>query len=436
MRQRRTNQATMSSGVRSRSVHRSACAGASGFFGSRISTHRRGNDGKAAVAPHGGGRGDLEVARSAAVPVLDPQRFPDRGRIGRHRGQGRQPFPGLARAPSGARGARWRRVVERRIEAQAGDDGEPSTLQGIEEEERREAAVGHEDEITAGQPAACLYGELSAEVEKRLVPAPLGLVEPLGVHERGQERQALRSPLQPASRVGASGFLRPDAPRPGGGGEQHQADPTQAAGLDDLTLSLSKEAARRADRVAVDAPRADAWSPPPLDRIVEADDHRAARRKRPHQMAEQEAAPLPCAPWRPAQNAVEVGEVPVAGVAGDPQHARHRAPPRSQDGADQQHLGMQPGALDEERREGDDQRGETGGSGMVVSLGGNAVSLDPSRASSTLPDPQPIGQSRAECLRGGLRTPMHRPPQGATPPEALAYDAALWSCHLAQDMSP
>ncbi len=40
-----------------------------------------------------------------------------------------------------------------------------------------------------------------------------------------------------------------------------------------------------------------------------------------------------------------------------------------------------------------------GRSGMVVSLGGNAVSLDPSRASSTLPDPQPIGQSRAESIR-------------------------------------
>ena len=56
-----------------------------------------------------------------------------------------------------------------------------------------------------------------------------------------------------------------------------------------------------------------------------------------------------------------VGEMPVARMAGDPQRARHRALSRGQDGADQQHLGMQPRALDEERREGDDQRGEAGG---------------------------------------------------------------------------
>ncbi len=121
------------------------------------------------------------------------------------------------------------------------------------------------------------------------------------------------------------------------------------------------DVADRADGIAVDPPRTDAWPPTPLDRVVQSDDNRAARRKRPHQVAEQNAAALPCAPRRPAQHAMEVGEVPVAGVAGDSQHASHRAPPRRQDGANKQHLGIQPGTLDEERGEGDDQRGEAGG---------------------------------------------------------------------------
>ncbi len=105
---------------------------------------------------------------------------------------------------------------------------------------------------------------------------------------------------------------------------------------------------------------------------------------------------FPCGPKRPAQNAMEVGGVPVACVAGDPQHARHRAPLRSQDGGDQQHLG---GSQERWTKSGAKVITRTakraGRSGMAVCLGENAVSPAPSRASSTLPHPHPVGQSRA-----------------------------------------
>jgi hypothetical protein len=58
---------------------------------------------------------------------------------------------------------------------------------------------------------------------------------------------------------------------------------------------------------------------------------------------------------------VEVHEPPFLRAAHNPQQARYRAPTRCQDRANQQHLGVAPGALDEERREGEDDPGEAGG---------------------------------------------------------------------------
>lgn len=60
---------------------------------------------------------------------------------------------------------------------------------------------------------------------------------------------------------------------------------------------------------------------------------------------------------------MKVGETPVACVADDPQH-----------------LGMQPGALDKERREGSNQvisaAKRAGRSGMAVPFAGNMIKLD------------------------------------------------------------
>ncbi len=51
-------------------------------------------------------------------------------------------------------------------------------------------------------------------------------------------------------------------------------------------------------------------------------------------------------------------------AARDAQDARHRAAARRQDRADQQQLGMAPGAVDEQRRERQDDPGEAGRQGQ------------------------------------------------------------------------
>ncbi|MCJ2048459.1 hypothetical protein [Methylobacterium sp. J-070] len=84
-------------------------------------------------------------------------------------------------------------------------------------------------------------------------------------------------------------------------------------------------------------------------------------------------------------------------LAGDAQHVRHGAPTRNQDRADQQKLGMAPGAMDEQRRERQVDPGEAAGKdGMAVSLGGDATSLFTTPASSPqLNQHAGNGQSRA-----------------------------------------
>src|SRR3712207_4902715 len=76
-----------------------------------------------------------------------------------------------------------------------------------------------------------------------MAPAVLAAV-PLRGRQGGQERQ------------------RPDPPGPGDRDQHHQAEPAQAAGLDEVAL-------RRAHGVAVDAFGADPLAAPALDRVVD-----------------------------------------------------------------------------------------------------------------------------------------------------------------------
>lgn len=56
-----------------------------------------------------------------------------------------------------------------------------------------------------------------------------------------------------------------------------------------------------------------------------------------------------------------VHEMAVVCLARDPQHARHRAPIRTEDRTDQQGLSVPPRPGDEQRRERQDDPGEAGG---------------------------------------------------------------------------
>jgi hypothetical protein len=109
---------------------------------------------------------------------------------------------------------------------------------------------------------------------------------------------------------------------------------------------------RRAHRVAVDALGADALAAPALDGVVQAENQRAAaRREGVQQQLQQQARGGPRAAGGAVEDAMVVGEPPLPGEPGDPQDAGHGALARRQDGADQQHLGMLPAPLEEQRGE-------------------------------------------------------------------------------------
>ena len=104
--------------------------------------------------------------------------------------------------------------------------------------------------------------------------------------------------------------------------------------------------------VAADAFRRDARPAPALDGVVNPRHNRPAWGKSGDQQAEQDARRGPRAPGRAAQHAVMVHEPPLARQARDAQDARHRALAGHQDGTGQQHGGVAPTALKEQRREG------------------------------------------------------------------------------------
>jgi hypothetical protein len=230
-----------------------------------------------------------------------------------------------------------------------------------EEEKGGEAAIADKDEVAPRQPVADLQGKLPPNVEQRLVLTTLLVTGPLGGDKGGEERQ------------------RPNPLSPRDGCDQHQAHPAQPARLHEVGL-------RRAHRIAVDAARPDAPAPAALDGVVEGHDHRPARRKGVNEKPEQEAGTRSRAPYGAAEHTVVVDEVALVRATCAPQKAGHGAPPGNQDRANQQHTGVPPGAVDEQGREGQDDRGEAGGQvGHGASLGGDAPNLPVTPASSPAP---------------------------------------------------
>src|SRR4051812_8405719 len=140
------------------------------------------------------------------------------------------------------------------VQPQAGDADQAAPDERREEVQGGEAAVAHQHDLAPGQPAARLESHLPRPVGQLLVaPAVLAAV-PLRRGQSGEERQG------------------PDPARPGDRGQEHQAEPAQAAGLDEVAL-------RGTDRVAVDAFGADPLAAAALDRLVDAQHHGTGRRE-------------------------------------------------------------------------------------------------------------------------------------------------------------
>jgi hypothetical protein len=110
---------------------------------------------------------------------------------------------------------------------------------------------------------------------------------------------------------------------------------------------------RGPDWVTVDALGGDALPAATLDRVVDAQQHRAAWREDGDQEAEQQACRRAGVPRSPVKHPMVVGESPFPAEPRDPQQAGHGALARGEDGADQQQLGVAPGPLlHEDWREG------------------------------------------------------------------------------------
>src|SRR5215203_6885452 len=113
--------------------------------------------------------------------------------------------------------------------------------------------------------------------------------------------------------------------------------------------------------VAINALGCDALAAPTLDGVVETENDRTRRDKGMVQQAQQQPGARLATPASPAEHAMIIDEVALAAEATDAQDAGHGALARGQDGADEQDLGMAPGAVAKQRRKGYNDRGEAGG---------------------------------------------------------------------------
>jgi len=108
---------------------------------------------------------------------------------------------------------------------------------------------------------------------------------------------------------------------------------------------------RGADWVTVDALGADPLAAAAFNAVIEAQQHRSRRHEGVQQQPKQHPGCRPAAPGGAVQHAVVVDEPPLPAEPADAQNAGHRALPWHQVGADQEHLGVPPTPLLEERRE-------------------------------------------------------------------------------------
>jgi hypothetical protein len=104
------------------------------------------------------------------------------------------------------------------------------------------------------------------------------------------------------------------------------------------------------DRITVDALGRNALAAAALDRVVQAQHHRPGRSEDADQQAQQQAGGVAGGPGGAVEHPVVVGETPLPREPDDTQQARHRALAGGQDGAEQQHFGVAPSPVAEERR--------------------------------------------------------------------------------------
>jgi hypothetical protein len=98
------------------------------------------------MVPYRGGGDDLEQSFAAAIPPAHQQRLPASPPAGQALLQAGRALADDRRAPESAAPAQWQRPMQRRVEPQAGDHGDPGPHL-VEEVDRCEAGVGDTDDM-------------------------------------------------------------------------------------------------------------------------------------------------------------------------------------------------------------------------------------------------------------------------------------------------
>ena len=271
---------------------------------------------------------------------------------GRELGQGRAL---LRRSSLGAGSALRGWGEEAGVEAKAADQGRAPRWnpgQSMGKRVDSEARVADEDDPASGQPATELQHALARPIGEELVPAARFRIRAFGRREQRQHRQRL------------------DACRPGNGREHHEAQPAQAAGLDEMPVA-------GAHRVAIDATRGDARAPAPLDGVVEADDHRTLRHQGGDNQIEQGAGQRAALPAPAVQHLMVDGEVGGIRPSGHAQAGADGALARSEQRAHDQNEQVPPGRPGDMRAKRLQPQAENSGDGIAARGGSDRMVLHP-----------------------------------------------------------
>lgn len=199
------------------------------------------------------------------------------------------------------------------------------TADKIEQIERGETAVSQKDQISIRRPSSDQLNDLPGTISQPLVSAVAPGVIAL---RRTQHRQKWQAP-------NAAGPRNLD--------QQHRAQPSQAARLNEVRL-------RRPNRITIDSFSFDLRSTTSLERIVDSDHQLTVWRKGGDQQAQQDTARRQGRPARPIQDSMVVDETFLLAQSHHAQASSHSSLAKRQNCSNQQDLGVFPDRLGEQRR--------------------------------------------------------------------------------------
>jgi hypothetical protein len=149
---------------------------------------------------------------------------------------------------------------------------------------------------------------------------------------------------------------RPGLLRPWNSCQQHQTQPAQATGFDEVAVA-------RTDRISVNPFRFDLLSPATLEGIIQTHHHWSTNGKCSHQQSQQQTAGFPARPDGSVEHSMKILKVLFAPQSHNPQNGSHRPLSRRQDGPQQQDLNMLPYSLGKKSGKGRQDRGLFAGQG-------------------------------------------------------------------------